>query len=151
MVWAESLDRLKTIARESARQPGEAQPAALWLLRSQVVEWLASDPLRPACQALLRRAVASMADATTTPAVDATTRSAEIRSAVLALEDRVPLGITELRLCRKVLGFGSVSSCSMVQRSRRDSQSSSIASCPASATRLWTRALFPGCRRGSSS
>ncbi len=106
-VWAESLDRLKTIARESARQPGAGEGAALWLLRSQVVEWLASETLRPASQALLRRAVASMADATTTPAVDATTRSAEIRSAVLALEDRVPLGITELRLCRKVLGFGA--------------------------------------------
>ena len=47
-----------------------------------------------------------MADATTTPALDATTRSAEIRSAVFALEDRVPLCITDLRLCRNVLGFG---------------------------------------------
>ena len=39
--------------------------------------------------------------------MDATTRAAEIRSAVTALEDRVPLGISGLRLCRKVLGFGA--------------------------------------------
>jgi len=107
VVWAESLDRLKTIARESAHQGGAGEGTSLWLLRAQVVEWLAGETLRPANQALLRKAVASMADATSSPAVDAPTRTAEIRSAVLALEDRVPLGITELRLCRNVLGFGA--------------------------------------------
>ena len=48
-----------------------------------------------------------MADATTTPSADAAARSAEIRSAVLALEERVPFGIADLRLCREVLGFGA--------------------------------------------
>ena len=92
---------------DPASRSGSGDVATVPPVRSQVVEWLASETLRPANQALLRRAVASMADATTTPAVDATTRSAEIRSAVLALEDRVPLSVTELRLCRKVLGFGA--------------------------------------------
>jgi hypothetical protein len=48
-----------------------------------------------------------MADATTRPAEDARMRPTEIRTAGLALEDRVPFGIAELHLCRNVLGFGA--------------------------------------------
>ena len=150
VTWAESLDRLKAIARESARQPGAGEGAALWLVRSQVVEWLAGESLRPAREALLQKAVASMADATTIPTLDATTRSAEIRSAVLALEDRVPLGITELRLCRKVLGFGAFEQLdgSMVKPGQPV-----ILYCELSGlrTRPWTKPSFPGCRRGWNS
>ncbi len=108
--WVKALDRLKQVAHESASQPGTEDGVSVWELRAQVVEWLASEKVNPASVALLKGAVTALAGAASTPAKDAKsdpTRSGEIRSAVLALEDRVPLGITELRLCRKVLGFGA--------------------------------------------
>jgi hypothetical protein len=76
-------------------------------VRSQVVEWLASEAAKPANQALFQRAVNTIADAVKNSAKDESTRSADIRSAVLALEDRAPLGVSNLRLCQKVSGFGS--------------------------------------------
>ena len=109
-IWAESIERLKSVARESTRQPGAGESTAMWLLRAQVVDWLADETLRPRKRPLLPEAVVKMAEATEVPTADASTRSAEIRSAALALEERVPLGINELHLCRKVLGFGSFES-----------------------------------------
>jgi hypothetical protein len=72
-----------------------------------VVDWLASEAAKPANQALFQHAVNTIADAVKNAAKDDSTRSADIRSAVLALENRGPLGVSELRLCRKVSGFGS--------------------------------------------
>jgi hypothetical protein len=51
--------------------------------------------------------VTTIADAIHTPGADDSKRSADLRSAVIALEERVPMGISSLRLCRKVLGFGA--------------------------------------------
>jgi len=76
-------------------------------VRAQVVDWLASEAAKPANQALFQRAVNTIADAVKNSAKDDSTRAADIRAAVLALEDRVPLGVSDPRLCRKVSGFGS--------------------------------------------
>jgi hypothetical protein len=92
---------------DQASPPGSANGAAPPLVRSQVVDLLASEAAKPANQALIKSAVATITGTVKAPAKDASTRPAEIHSAVLALEDRVPLGATELRLCRKVYGFGS--------------------------------------------
>ena len=85
--------------------PAAATPAPP--VRAQVVEWLASEAAKPANQAMFQRAANTIADAIKSTAKDPGARSADLRSAVLALEDRVPLGVSELRLCRKVNGFGS--------------------------------------------
>jgi hypothetical protein len=90
-----------------ASPPGSGAGAVTPRVRSQVVDLLASEASKPANQALIKTAVATIAGAVKAPTKDDPTRPAEIRSALLALEDRVPLGATELRLCRKVYGFGS--------------------------------------------
>ncbi len=92
---------------DPASRSGSGAVAPVPPVRPQVVDWLASEAAKPANQALFRRAVNTIADAVKNSAQDDSTRSADIRSAVLALEDRVPLGVSDLRLCRKVSGFGS--------------------------------------------
>jgi hypothetical protein len=92
---------------DQASPPGSGAGAVTPRVRSQVVDLLASEASKPANQALIKTAVATIAGAVKAPTKDDPTRPAEIRSAALALEDRVPLGATELRLCRKVYGFGS--------------------------------------------
>jgi hypothetical protein len=103
MVWGQTLDRLRRVARQSA----DAGTTGGWKERAQVVDWLASETAKPANLALLTSAVAAMADGAKSPSQDDTARSAQIRSAVLALEDRAPLAVTQLRLCRNVIGFGA--------------------------------------------
>jgi len=90
-----------------ASRSGSGAVAPVPPVRPQVVDWLASEAAKPANQALFRHAVNTIADAVKNSAKDDSTRSADIRSAVLALEDKVPLGVSDLRLCRKVSGFGS--------------------------------------------
>ena len=92
---------------DPASRSGSGDVATVPPVRAQVVDWLASEAAKPANQALFQRAVNTIADAVRNSAKDDSTRSADIRSAVLALEDRVPLGVSDLRLCRKVNGFGS--------------------------------------------
>jgi len=92
---------------DPASRSGSGDVATVPPVRAQVVDWLASEAAKPANQALFQRAVNTIADAVKNSAKDDSTRSADIRSAVLALEDRVPLGVSDLRLCRKVNGFGS--------------------------------------------
>ncbi len=72
-----------------------------------MLDWLASEAAKPANQVLFKHAVNKIADAVKNSSRDNSTRSADIRSAVLALEDREPLTVSEPRLCRKVNGFGS--------------------------------------------
>ncbi len=106
-VWGQTLDRLRQVARQSADQSRDASAVSGWKERAQVVDWLASETAKPANLALLTSAVAAIADGTNAPAQDGPARSAQIRTAVLALEDRSPLAVTQVRLCRKVVGFGS--------------------------------------------
>ena len=94
-------------APAAASRPGSGDVAAAPPLRPQVVEWLASEAAKPANQALFRRAVNTIAEAAKNSAKDDPTRSTDIRTATLALEDRLPLAVSDLRLCRKVNGFGS--------------------------------------------
>ncbi len=92
---------------DPASRSGSGDVAPVPPVRPQVVDWLASEAAKPANQALFKRAVNTIADAVKNSAKDDSTRAADIRAAVLALEDRVPLGVSDLRLCRKVSGFGS--------------------------------------------
>ncbi len=49
----------------------------------------------------------ALAAATGPETSDDTTRGAEVRAAVEALEERAPLTVADLRICRKVHGFGN--------------------------------------------
>ncbi|MGO8899893.1 MAG: hypothetical protein ACLQU5_16305 [Isosphaeraceae bacterium] len=92
---------------DPASRSGSGDVATVPPVRAQVVDWLAVEAAKPANQALFQRAVNTIADAVKNSAKDDSTRSADIRSAVLALEDRAPLCVSEPRLCRMVSGFGS--------------------------------------------
>ena len=99
--------RTSSPASNSAGRSSTVDVATVPPVRAQVMDWLASEAAKPANQALFQRAVNTIADAVKNSARDDSSRSADIRSAVLALEDRVPLSVSDLRLCRKVSGFGS--------------------------------------------
>ena len=102
--------KLPQDAQSSSPPDGGVKPVAAAQVppvRAQVVDWLTSEAAKPANQALFQRAVNTIADAVKSSAKDDSTRSADIRSAVLALEDRAPLAVSNLRLCQKVSGFGS--------------------------------------------
>ena len=100
--------RLYRRLRTRGRSPGQSRQGPLALLRTRPVgrvqetsprcrlfapRWSTGWPARRRSpyQALFQRAVNTIADAVRNSAKDDSTRSADIRSAVLALEDRVPL------------------------------------------------------------
>jgi hypothetical protein len=83
-VWRTGLDRLRSLARECAARAGD-ESHDLWTIRAQLLDALTG----------------SDAQSSEPPAP-----SARIRAAVETLEDRAPLEITELQLCRKVKRFG---------------------------------------------
>lgn len=99
--WRDGVDRLRKLARESAERPDaeDGDQAKLWTARAELVDCLPDDLSEAAAPAVPRRAVAVLADAQAL--------SADIESAVSTLEQRVPLGINALELCRKINGFGS--------------------------------------------
>ncbi len=107
--WRDGVDRLRKLARESAERPDSENDdqATLWTARAELVDCLPDDVSAGAAPAVLPRAVAVLADAAAGRDADASALSAEIESAVSTLEERVPLGINALELCRKIDGFGS--------------------------------------------
>ncbi len=108
-VWREGLDRLRSVARDRAAEKGK-RSHELWMLRAQILDGL-DEPASteaPAAE-VLRRTVLNALVGQAAPGsgpTDAPVWAAQIRSAIEALEDRTPLEITELQLCRKVKGFG---------------------------------------------
>jgi len=108
--WRDGVDRLKKLARESADRPADSddeERARLWAARAELIDCLPDDLSATAAPAVLPRAVALLADAAAGSDADAQALSTGIESAVTKLEDRVPLGINALELCRKINGFGS--------------------------------------------
>lgn len=107
--WRDGVDRLRKLARESAERPeaDDDDQTKLWTARAELVDCLPDDLSAGAAPAILPRAVAVLADAAAGRDADASALSAEIKSAVSTLEERVPLGINALELCRKIDGFGS--------------------------------------------
>ncbi len=99
-----------SLASEQSGRPKSADVAPGPPTRVQVIDWLASEAAKPANQVLFHRAVNTIADAVKNSARDESARTSDIRTTLLALEDRAPLGVSEPRLCRKVNGFGSFES-----------------------------------------
>ena len=108
-VWREGLDRLRSVARDRAAETGN-ESHDLWTLRAQLLDALgepenASAPEDGALRRTVLTALAALAGPDSKSS-QAPALSAKIRAAVEALEDRTPLEITELQLCRKVKRFG---------------------------------------------
>ena len=100
--WHEGLDGLKRLARERLADPDDS--SGLWRLRVRLLDGLDLAAREDASGILWRPVFAAL---TESEAADEHARAAGIRRAVRAIEDQAPLEITDLRLCRKVNGFGS--------------------------------------------
>jgi hypothetical protein len=102
--WREGLEQLRILAHDRASSPGEG---ADWGLRSRLLDWMA-EPQGELGTSTLWTTVLNALSATTTPGPsDDRARASAIRAAVEVLEEQAPLEITDLRLCRKVHGFGN--------------------------------------------
>lgn len=105
-LWDEGLERLRKLAREQGKSSGST---ATWPLRARVLEAInqldreEADGGKPLWTSVLTALAATQGS----PAADERARATEIRAAVAALEDEAPLEIIDLRLCRKVKGFGN--------------------------------------------
>jgi hypothetical protein len=105
--WKESVNKLRKLAVRSATESITDDVAALWQVRAEVMDWMSTDTSSSANEAVLKKALLTIADAMKTKAQSTSQQSSDLRLAVLELEDRVPLGLINLRVCRNVLGFGS--------------------------------------------
>jgi hypothetical protein len=105
--WRDAIERLRRLARDRAGDPG-ASPE-VWAVRARLLEALTrlDADLPRGALALWRTMLGALAVATEPePEPAALARDADIRAAVRALEARTPLEIADLRICRKVDGFG---------------------------------------------
>ncbi len=105
-LWREGVRKLGGLARARLEQAHAG--ATPWGLRARVLAWLA-EPEVDLELGLGHRdsdGVAAVLRALDDSAVDPARQGDEVRSAVLVLEDKAPLEITDLRLCSKVEGFG---------------------------------------------
>lgn len=99
--WDEGLSHLRTLAgdqeKSSASEPGP------WPLRARLLDEISKDD----DASLWMNTITALAKAQSKTTPDERVRASEIRNAVLVLEDESPLEVSDLRLCRKVKGFGN--------------------------------------------
>jgi hypothetical protein len=100
--WREGVDGLKRLAHDRLADPDDS--SALWRVREQLLDGLDQAARADESGILWRTIVAALIESET---ADERARAAGIRRAVRAIEDQAPLEIMDLRLCRKVNGFGS--------------------------------------------
>ncbi len=106
-LWSEGLDRLRKLAGEQEKAAGESPGP--WPLRARLLDLIEqadrqqSQGERPLWKPLL----AALADSQGHSSADPLARAAGLRAAITALENEAPLEIGDLRLCRKVKGFGN--------------------------------------------
>ncbi len=100
--WRDGIEELRVVIRGHA---GESDGP--WTLRALLLDALAKAG-EGGEDANLWKTVLPALGATDEPQAPAERpRVDELRAAILALEDQAPLEITDLRLCRKVSGFGN--------------------------------------------
>jgi hypothetical protein len=113
-IWREGVQSLRAVARGRLKGSREEQKPGSpnWTVRDRLLGWLAEPDLDPdartAVDVAQSRAVFKGLAAVIDPSTPTATRGAEIRDAVATLEAQAPLEITELKLCRKVNGFGNI-------------------------------------------
>ncbi len=101
VVWRDGLEQLRELARGELGK-GDPLPGN-WTLRLALLDWMSGN-VGDQRDTLWRTLLAPFSHASLPNGAE---RAAEVRSAVDALEAMAPLEITELKLCRKVTGFGS--------------------------------------------
>ena len=113
-IWRDGVQSLRAVARERLKGSREEQKPGSpnWAVRDRLLGWLAEPDIDPdartAVDVAQSRAVFKGLAAVIDPTAPTATRGAEIRDAVATLEAQAPLEITELKLCRKVNGFGNI-------------------------------------------
>lgn len=104
--WNKGLERLRSLVHERENSPDAA--SGPWSLRARVLEVLDATGDNDSVDHPTWKAVTTaLAVASGRRPADEHSRAVEIREAITTLEDKVPLEITELQLCRKVNGFGN--------------------------------------------
>ena len=104
--WKDGLDRLRELARTRSGQPGDEAPT--WSVRARTLDTLQlQGPVsKPAQLELWESLLGVLTAASATESPDEAVVAAGVRKAVDALEGLAPLRISDLQVCRKVLGFG---------------------------------------------
>ncbi len=102
--WLDGLGDLRAFAARHGGEPGGN--AETWVIRSRVIDWLSADsndsPSDTAWSSVLSALVAATGPETIEPSILAP----KLQEAVANLESLAPLAIVDLKLCRKVQGFG---------------------------------------------
>jgi hypothetical protein len=113
-LWREGVQQLRAVARDRVHESNkDARPGSPnWAVRERLLSWLAEPDIDPdprsAGEVAQGRAVLKGLAAVLDPTGPPTARSAEIREAIAVLEAQAPLEVAELKLCKKVHGFGNI-------------------------------------------
>lgn len=104
-LWGEGLQHLRQLARKNSSESDPQAP--VWKLRALLLSWLSEPEIDPDADQsatgdlgrlrIVLRALISQ---------ERPTRGQEIRHAVDVLEAEAPLQVDDLRVCKKVEGFG---------------------------------------------
>ena len=103
-VWGEGLESLRVYAHDREKNSDDSRD--LWALRARLLDWMAESQGNDENARLWRTVLTPLAQTPSSASRDEHSRASEIRAAIETLEDELPLEITDLRLCRKVSGFG---------------------------------------------
>jgi hypothetical protein len=103
-LWRDGVRKLNSLARAKLEQTGDT--ASPWALRARILAWLAEPDLDPEGDHHDAEGVRAVLKALDEPAGDSPRKGANVRSAVLVLEDKAPLEIVDLKLCSRVEKFG---------------------------------------------
>ena len=102
--WGDGLRDLRAFAARQSGEPGRHDET--WLVRSRVIDWLASEPNDSPPDPAWSTVLSALVAATGPEPVDPPVLAPKIQEAVGTLESLAPLAIVDLKLCRKILGFG---------------------------------------------
>ncbi len=112
--WREGVQALRAVTRDRLKEtPSGSKPgAANWAVRDRLLGWLTEPDVdtdaRSSGEIAQGRAILKGLAALLDPTAAASSRGAEIREAVAALEAEAPLEIADLKPCRMVHGFGNI-------------------------------------------
>ena len=102
--WLDGLGDLRAFAARHAGESGEKSET--WIVRSRVLDWLAAEPNAGPADTAWTDVLSALVAATGPETIDRPTLIPKIQEAIGRLESLSPLAIVDLKLCRKVQGFG---------------------------------------------
>ena len=102
--WLDGLGDLRAFAARHSGEPGERSET--WVVRSRVLDWLSAEPNTSPADTAWTSVLSAIVAATGPEPVDPPVLAPKILEAIANLESLSPLAIVDLKLCRKVQGFG---------------------------------------------